>query len=54
MSELIALIIILAILWPVLKFIFKLTFWAIALTLAAVAVLWVLFVMGGCAAIMLL
>lgn len=51
---LIALILILLILWPILKFVFKLTFWMIVDILFAVAIAWGLLVMGGCAVLLTL
>lgn len=52
MGELVVLILILVILWPILKFAFKLTFGVIFLILAGFALLWVLIVMGGCAVLL--
>lgn len=54
LAGLIALLVILGILWPILKFVFRLTAWVIVLTMLAVAALWVLLVMGGCAAILMM
>lgn len=54
MEDLLILIVILIIMWPIMKFLFKATIGITVLAMAVVSILWILFVMGGCSALLMM